>query len=269
MTAVPSALHRVTAYNTAHAAENKIHDDAVARRFGFAGGLVPGADVYAYMTHLPVARWGRAWIERGCAECRFGKPVYDGHIATVTAVETGDRLTIEVESDDVVCATGQASLGSEPPVPPPLDGFKIFVPPADRPPADEITLAPGTWFGIAPFRLTADYAAEYLREVRETHPLYASDGLAHPGIFLRLGNWTLRQNVELGPWIHVGSRVEHFAAARVGDEFSVRACVTANYERKGHRLVDLDVLVIANGRTAVARVAHTAIYRPRQVAAPK
>ena len=48
--------YRVQAYNTAHSSENKIHDDAVARRFGFTGGLVPGVDVYAYMMHLPVAR---------------------------------------------------------------------------------------------------------------------------------------------------------------------------------------------------------------------
>ena len=34
----------------------KIHDDATARRFGFGGGLVPGVDVYGYMTHLPVLR---------------------------------------------------------------------------------------------------------------------------------------------------------------------------------------------------------------------
>ena len=48
----------VEAFNASKESENKIHDDAVARRFGFRGGLVPGVDVYAYMTHLPVQRWG-------------------------------------------------------------------------------------------------------------------------------------------------------------------------------------------------------------------
>ena len=46
--------YRVEAFNTAKESENKIHDDTIARRFGFEGGLVPGVDVYAYMTHLPV-----------------------------------------------------------------------------------------------------------------------------------------------------------------------------------------------------------------------
>jgi hypothetical protein len=42
--------------------------------------------------------------------------------------------------------------------------------------------------------------------------------------------------------------------------------VTGNHERKGHRFVELDGLVVANGTTPIARVAHTAIYRPRVVA---
>ena len=75
------APYLVHAFNTAKESENKIHDDSVAARFGFTGGLVPGVDVYAYMTHQAVAKWGRAWLEHGTAECRFGKPVYDGEIA--------------------------------------------------------------------------------------------------------------------------------------------------------------------------------------------
>ena len=67
----------VVAFNLAAASENKIHDDAVARRLGYHGGLVPGVAVYAYMAHMPVKRWGRAWLENGIAECRLRKPVYD------------------------------------------------------------------------------------------------------------------------------------------------------------------------------------------------
>src|SRR5262249_22652530 len=65
--------YRVEAFNASKESENKIHDDAVARRFGFKGGLVPGVDVYAYMTHLPVTRWGRGWLERRSEERRGGK----------------------------------------------------------------------------------------------------------------------------------------------------------------------------------------------------
>lgn len=265
MSATALAAYQVEAYNTAHASENKIHDSEVARRFGFAGGLVPGVDVYGYMSHPAVQRWGRDWLARGRAECRFVKPVYDGETATVTAVECNGGLDIAVESRGVPCAGGQAWM-TDAPAPPRLGAFTVASPPAVRPPAGERTLAVDTRLGMAPFRLTPDYAERYLHDVRETDPVYARDGLAHPGMILRLCNWTLMHNVVLGPWIHVGSKVQNFSAARVGDDLSVRARVTDNYERKGHRFVDLDALVIANGRTAVARVLHTAIYRPRQVA---
>src|ERR1043166_7613207 len=115
MSAAALAPYRVKAFNTAHDSENKIHDDATARRFGFGGGLVPGVDVYGYMSHMPVVRWGRAWLERGTAECRFLKPVYDGEMATVTATESGDGLEIAVESRGELCASGRAALSAAPP----------------------------------------------------------------------------------------------------------------------------------------------------------
>ncbi|HEV2098904.1 MAG TPA: hypothetical protein VGR45_08245 [Stellaceae bacterium] len=267
---MPQSLgpYSVEAFNIAKESENKIHDDDVARRFGFKRGLVPGVDVYAYMTHLPVARWGRAWLERGTADCRLVKPVYDGDIANVTASETPEGLDLRLDSHGELCATGHAAL-PEAASPPAVFGEAPTPPepPAHRPPAGEATLAVGTWFAIHPFRVGDQEARQYLRDIRETSFLYADEDLVHPGTILHIGNWALRHNVVLGPWMHVGSRVEHFAAARIGDELSAKALVTANYERKGHRFVDLDVLVYANRTTPLARIAHVSIYRPRQLAA--
>jgi hypothetical protein len=259
-----AAPYRVRAFNTAVASENKIHDDTVARRFGFSGGLVPGVEVYAYMTHMALERWGRAWLERGSAECRFLSPVYDGKDVEITAAAEGDALAIRVESEGAICANGTVSLDGAARSEPKLDRSQRPLPPATRPPADERSLAEGTWLGIRPFPITAEYAADYLRDVCETNPLYADENLAHPGIVLRLGNQALVQNVVMGPWIHVGSTVRNFSAAKVGDELSVLARVAKNYERKGHTFVDLDVRVQAEDR-AIAHILHVAIYRPRQV----
>ena len=265
----PLGPYQIEAFNTAKDSENKIHDDAVAQRFGFKGGLVPGVEVYAYMTHLPAARWGRDWLDRGTADCRLLKPVYDGDMVTVTAGETAAGLELRLESRGELCATGSAALPAGPvsapaafaaaPLPP--------EPPANRPAADEASLPVGKRFAIHPFRVDATEAQQYLRDVRESLPLYAEEGLVHPGTILHIGNWALRHNVVLGPWMHVGSRIENFATARLGDELSARALVTGNYEKKGHRFVELDVLVYANGAIPVARIAHIAIYRPRQLAA--
>ena len=265
MSSTTATTYRVEAYNLSHASENKIHDDAVARKLGFAGGLVPGVEVYAYACHPAVQRWGRAWLERGKMECRFLKPVYDGRIAEITGRESGVGLDLEVQSEGVLCATGHASLGDGSAAPPSIDDFELRTPPHQRPPASPSSLAEGTWLSTAPMQLTPEASADYLRDVRETDAIYAREGLVHPGALLRLCNLALRQNVVLPPWIHTGSKIANFAAARVGDELSVRARVTANYERKGHRLVDLDALVIANGRTVLSRVLHTAVYQLRQL----
>ena len=92
------------------------------------------------------------------------------------------------------------------------------------------------------------------------------EGIIHPGTILRACNWALTHNAKMGPWIHVGSTLQHLTPGHVGDEISVRAQVAKNYENKGHKIVELDALVIA-GKTPIARVAHAAIYEPRQVRA--
>src|SRR5260370_20070842 len=110
------APYRVTARNTAIASDNKIHDDAVARRFGFAGGLVPGVDVYAYLTHAPAEAWGLDWLERGTMQGRFTSPVYEGDTITVTTVEHVERdggpagRLVARHPAAVGCGTPRASL---------------------------------------------------------------------------------------------------------------------------------------------------------------
>ncbi len=102
-----------SAFNTAASSDNKIHDDTVARQFGFRGALVPGVEVYAYMAHMPVARWGRAWLENGQMDCRFLKPVYDGAVARVTSIEQNDELELCVVSGGERCRMGHAFIPSD------------------------------------------------------------------------------------------------------------------------------------------------------------
>ena len=259
--------YRVSAYNTAKASENKIHDDETARRFGFTGGLVGGVHVYAYMTHQPLARWGRAWLERGSGECRFTKPVYDGDIAEIVADETDAGLDLRVISRGEVCATGSAALPASVSAPAVAD-FQVAVPPAHdaRPAADEQSLPVGRWLGMNPLDVTAAFHAQDLSDTRETDPLYVAEGIVHPGTILRCCNWVLSHNVVLPAWMHVGSKVQNLGVAHIGDTLTARARVTQNYVHKGHKFVEVDALVLANGTKPLARVTHIAIYLPRQLA---
>ncbi|MEA2841439.1 MAG: hypothetical protein QOF41_2769 [Methylobacteriaceae bacterium] len=254
--------YEVEAQNLSRQSENRIHDDQVARQFGFSGGLVPGVEVYAYACHVPVEIWGREWLERGSIECRFAKPVYDGHAVTVSAKPEGDAFAIRVESNGVLCANATAARIEQVSAPA-LASYPIRPLPVERPPADEVSLAPGLLLRTAERDMTPEDADWYLDGVRETDPVYRAERIVHPGRILRLCNTALMDNVVLGPWIHVGSKVQNVSAARIGDTLSVRARVAANYEKKGHRFVDLDALVIANDDRAVAHVLHTAIYRLR------
>jgi acyl dehydratase len=255
--------YRVTACNTAKQSENKMHDDTVARRFGFSGGLVPGVDVMAYMMHLPVRHWGRDFLERGLIEARFVKPVYDGEETVVSGSESDGVMTIEVESRGELCATGSASLPGFV-VSHALTDFKDVAAVAERRPVTVNSYAIGQWLGTVPRVWAGEAASDYLADIRETDPIYARDGLGHPGLSQRVMNKVLVDNAILGPWIHVGSRMQLLAAARRGDELTARAKVTGNYEKKGHRFVELDALVVANGTAPLAYCQHIAIYQPRE-----
>lgn len=258
--------YSVNAYNTATASENKIHDDDVARRFGFRGGLAPGVDVYAYLTHPVVERWGMAWLERGEIAARFHKPVYDGEQVHIVAREAdGGGLEIEARNPaGDLCAAARATLPPATPPAPDLSAYPQATAPAAPPPASPESLLAGSVLGSFESGFHAERAGEYLKDVRETLPIYTEKRVAHPGYLLRNANWILAANVRLGPWIHVGSAVQNFSAARDGERISTRGCVQACYERKGHRFVDLDLLMIAGGARPLLRVLHTAIYQPRQ-----
>lgn len=260
----PTSIYTVEAYNLSQASENKIHDDTIAQKLGFTGGLVPGVEVFAYMTHPAVVRWGRDWLECGRMHGGFRKPVYDGRIARVSAkIEADGGLAMTCESDGVDCASATAHM-----LPPTrvssLADYAMRLPPATRPPADETSLAVGTMLCTKPAVLTPERHAKYLADVRETLPIYEQEGIAHPGLLLRLCNSVLVENVVLSPWIHTASALQNYSVARVGEELSARAHVTRNWEHKGHRSVELDCVVIASGRV-VAHVTHTAIYKLRHL----
>jgi hypothetical protein len=255
----------VRAHNPATTSENKIHHDDVARRYGFAGGLVPGVTVYAYMAHPVVDVLGRAWLERGTMAARFVRPCYDGDDVTVDTARTrsdaGDVLELTARrGGDEVIATGTASVPSRQPTPPPVTAYPTAPLPHERLPATRATLAAldplGSW--DATFRV--DHAPAFLDEIGEDLPLFRADGLAHPGYLLLSANSILVANVRLGPWMHVGSEVTNFGVVGDGDRVSTRGRVSNLFGRKGHQFAELDVLLVANDTRPVQQVRHTLIY---------
>ena len=252
--------HTVVAHNPATASENKIHEDSVARDYGFRGGLVPGVVVYAYMTRVALDRWGRDWLEGGTMSARFFVPVYEGQEVTITLDDDGE---VEAYTEDGLVASGTASMPDVAAVPPDPAEYPVLPLPDERPPASPEVLAVDA-LGTIEYGFHARQAGAYLDEVRESSPFYATAGVAHPGWLIAMANYALSQNVRLGPWIHVETHATHFSALADGERVAVRTKVANLFEKKGHKFVELDLLWVAQDDRPVLHARHTAIYEPRR-----
>src|SRR6185437_6353274 len=112
---------------------------------------------------------------------------------------------------------------------PGLAEFQSVAARAHRAAADEQSLKVGDWLGMNPLQITSEYQTQDIADTRETDPIYAREGIVHPGTVLRCCNWALSHNVVLPAWMHMGSTVQNHGVARVGDTLNVRARVTKNY----------------------------------------
>jgi acyl dehydratase len=254
----------VVARNDAVASENKIHDDAVARLYGFGGGLVPGVTVYGLMTWAPVSKWGEPWLERGTMDVRFTAPVYDGDdVEIVTDDVDGNELLVHACTGGSVRATSNAAVPLEPAPAPSRSAFRVVEPPGRRPPASAESLAPGTDLVSLVRRWGPAEREEQRTLLGDDLEIYDDLRIAHPGGLLRAANEVLSRRVRLGPWMHVGSTVANLGVVHDGDTVTTVGRVTDCYERKGHRFVELDALSCVEDRRVLS-VHHVAIYEPRR-----
>ena len=262
--------YRVKARNTSSTSENVIHHDDEARRYGFAAALVPGITLYAYLTHPVAEAFGPAWLARGTASVRFVKPVHEGDEFTVAGTIT-ERTGVGISASVVgrtaagECAVMTVTLpaGSPTPVNPAL--YPVAPLPAERPTATREYLAGVDALGTPEALYDEACAAEYLERVSDTLSHYrGADGWVHPAFFLQQANRALRDNVQVSPWIHVGSVVRHLGGARVGTHLATRGRVRSVFEKKGRDMVELDLLIVGGASARpVAHIHHTAIYRLR------
>ncbi len=261
----------VDAVNYATDSENRMHNDDTAPKYGFRGGLVPGIGVYGYMNRAMVESLGSDWLTRGRTEVRFLKPVYDGErVCVQSAWDDNSNGVVKVSlmnPDGVLCGAGTASLVDAPATPTAAAYSMKSVPDYEsRPDASLDALPAGSDLGAFEVELDADTMAEFVQSMCETSPaLFTKATACHPAYYPSLANEILVRNVALGPWIHAGSAVQHFATPELGTTLLVQGRVEEAYERKGHEMVVLDVCISANN-APVATVQHTAIIRPRVAA---
>ena len=251
----------VQALNDARDSNNPMHDDTVARKLGFAGGLVPGVTLFGYLTRPFSALFGEAFLSGASMDIRFRRPVYEG-----TWVSTAVEIT-DVEGDAAVFAAqlldeqGEACVLATVTLPEPGRTPRALPPerplPTQRRPAtpDSLRAEPvfGTLAGVVSWRDAAAYTAM----LGDDPVRYA--GLVHPAWLLRQANLVVDCNLELGPWIHVGSEISFLGSVRANEPWTARGEVLALSTHKGREYADLDIAI--GGATPALRVRHKVIYR--------
>jgi len=250
-------------YGADHA--NRIHSDDGATRYGFAGALVPGVGIYAYMARPVVDALGREWLERGAMSAKFVKPIYDGEKVQARArVVRNDPVELKLElinHSGELCAAGSAGL---PEAPAALDpGAYPFRAPAQLWPASIASLSVGDTLGSFEFDLDMKGdMPKFLDNVVETSPIY--DSICHPAFWIAQANEILMRNIALGPWIHTASDARHYEVARDGERLSLRGRVIDLYERRGHELAVVDLGLFGENGRPLAYIKHTAIIKLRE-----
>jgi hypothetical protein len=262
------------AFNPATASENRIHSDEVARQYGYRGGLVPGVTTYAYLVEPALRCFGLGWLSRGTASVVLRKPLYEGVGFEVVVERAGGGYRAAlVGADAVVCAEGSFSLpesAGDPPAPrgdPPAPARDA------RPDATRAAVERLRAEGMGAFEIAWKGEGELARYHADLADMPAlvrpdRDGFASPAFTLGLANWVLSANLRLGPWIHVESRVRHFAPLALGTRVRVEAEVADCFERRGHEFVDLEVAVYGDGAAPLLQASHRAIYRLRPASGP-
>jgi hypothetical protein len=267
--------YRVRAVNTSPDSENRIHDDEIAPKYGFHGGLVPGVTVYGYMTVPLVERFSNDWLAHGSMQLRLHRPFYEGDLVVVSIGEVDhDAVPVQVtvtaaQQDGSVCATGLATIAGDSGWlgklrPEELCGGTLPEP-ERRPVATRGSLTPGLVLGELIERFDSNVTEPTLTRAGEKLPLYyGPNAVAHPSFLLGLSNHLLMRNFKLGPWIHTASDVINFDVVRNGSDVVVRGCITDCYERKGHEFVELDILVLIDGEKPAQQVHHVVICQLRE-----
>jgi acyl dehydratase len=272
----------VIAHNPSTASDNKIHDDDVARQYGFRGGLVPGVIVYAYTTIPLNAALGESWLGNGEATITFVNPAYDGEqllaqatVAEISEEEAGRRVRFEIRAenrDGVRCSSGNAiaiDAAAAPPPPLTVPDFLDLAPSAVPNPRPELELETAPIGAVlAPLTLptTIETARAYAQMVGDESPIFSTGSLygpplLHPGWLLGNCNTIFVQNYAFGPWIHTRSQIRYLGPALAGRTFTYHGKFIDAYERRGHHYAVLDIFCQDDNGQPVTQVRHTAIFK--------
>lgn len=228
----------VRAVNLAEHADNPVHTVEGGLASGYAGAVVAGTTVYAYLTRPAAAGWGVEWVTAGSAEVRFRSAVLADEVIDLVPVESDAGMTIEARGDDGLRAVCVVALGHA----------DVEEPEGER--LDPLV------------EVLGDRWAGYAGRAGEDLPLYAEHDRVHPVVWPSLANRVFATQLVEGAWVHTRSRISHLGAATPGDTAVVESWLVDRFDtRSGERAV-VDVRISVDG-VPVAAVEHEALIRLR------
>ncbi len=196
-------LFSINAVNLPEHADNPVHTDAGAIEAGFAGAIVAGTTVYAYLVRGAVGLYGSDWASQGGGILTLRAPVLADALVEVRQAADG-RLAACM--GDVECARLVPRTVAET-----VEAL------ADR------DLAPsGRAFGPMTLELSEIITGYGLR-CGDDDPRYGELGVVHPVVWPVLANAVFARYLVRGPWVHTRSDIFHIRPVAPGATVTIEA----------------------------------------------
>ena len=259
------------AFNPATESTNQIHSDAMAKAYGYRGGLVPGVVVSGYLMNPAVMAWGKDWLGRGEAKVIVAKPLYDGLNFEVQLSEVTDESYQAqlIDAEGTLCASAEISLNPTPAPLPVFRGDPLLTADAEIPPAAPEAMERLKTEGMKALGITwheRHSMSAYLKDATqmpEIHRLSAG-GFAHGAFLLGITNWVLAGNAYMNPWVHLQTTSRFLQAVPFGTRLVAECQIKDLFSKKGHEFVDVAVNVFdADSQKPVMAADLRAIYKMR------
>ena len=253
------AAHNPIARNFSVDSENKIHSDAIAKRLGFTGALVPGVTVFGHLTWPLTEKIGERWLAGSYVTTRFLKPAYDGERLTITHQERDRTIVTECHnSSGVLLANLECDLLTDLPAVDSRANSKRSAP-MERAEIAWNTVLVGEPLPTYLWEPDVVHNCEYAARLDDDTAIF-QQGVLHPHAILSQANQVLVRCYIMPAWIHTGSEIRFRKALHVGDAIEVRSIPIERWERKGHQFIKLYIAYCVGGEVTT-EIFHTAIFR--------
>lgn len=223
------------------------------------GDHVMGAVVVAWLTYLPVSRWGEAWASSGAIEVQFRSHLTVGEPLTATVTPVAEQLQVAIQATGGrLAATASAQMARD-------GGELCLTRSEDGPRQGEESLLEDRLSDSELSPITFEFDAH--RDLAFTAgmadgQMWRSHGWAHPAWLVCGTNAWVRKNIDFGTadrWTNAGVRIQHHEPVEDGSAVTLAGAIAEVFDRGRNRFATAAITAWARGRIA-ASMENTFVY---------